>query len=362
MAQNVIVVFGGVSNENEISVITGAMAANVLTEGGKRVYPVYIDREGNMYAGDRLTKLDTFRQNNYKKCRRAVIADGGLYLLNARGKVRERYNADCVLNCCHGGWGEGGGLSGLCAGAGLPFAGAGIFESAAFMDKYLTKLILSGLGVNVAPYTYIRMNDDWRLGNFEFPLIVKPVSLGSSIGVSKVEDMEGLEEALNCAFTYDSAAIVEKYIPERREINCAAYYADDGIVVSECEEAVTDGDILSFEDKYQGGAKSVYPAEIPAEISTYIRETTRTVFKKLNMRGIVRFDYIYSDEVYLSEVNTVPGSLAYYLFSKNFKGFFNILDKLLVQAEKDFLRSHKKILTTGILANLPSNACKIFGK
>lgn len=356
-SKTIAVVFGGVSNENEISVITGTMAANVLKTGGMCVLPVYVAQSGEFFFGEELLKLDTYKQNGFKNCGKAIIADGGVYVLNRRGKVKKYVKINCVLNCCHGGWGEGGGLNGVCAAAGLPLAGAGVFESSAFMDKYLTKIVLAGLGVKVAPYRYVSPNCRDVCG-FPYPMIVKPATLGSSIGIQKVTDGEELKAALDCAFIYDGAAIVEKYLTPRREINCAAYFADDKVVVSECEEAVTSGDILSFEDKYQGGGKSVIPADIPEEISTYIRKTTQTVYEKLNMRGIVRFDYILSDEVYLSEVNTVPGSLAYYLFAKSFKNFFGVLDSVITQAERDFARSRKQLLTTGILRNIPENSAK----
>lgn len=358
----IAVVFGGASNENEISVITGTMAANVLKTGGVSVLPVYVAQSGEFFAGGELLKLDTYKQNAFKQCSKALIASGGIYLLNGRGRVKKHVKVDCVLNCCHGGWGEGGGLSGLCAAAGLPLAGAGIFESSAFMDKYLTKIVLSGLGIQVAAYRYVRPNCGDTCG-LPYPLIIKPATLGSSIGIQKVENGEELKDALDCAFIYDGAVIVEKYLTPRREINCAAYYSNDEVIVSECEEAVTAGDILSFEDKYQGGGKSVIPADIPAEISTHIRETTRTVYEKLNMRGIVRFDYILSgEEVFLSEVNTVPGSLAYYLFSRSFKDFFSVLESVISQAQRDFARSRKKLLTTGILQNIPANSAKAVRK
>ena len=358
MSKKIAVVFGGVSNENEISVITGTMACNILADGGMEVLPVYISQQGQFYSGAELAKLNTYKQNAYDKCLFAVIADGGVYLFNKRRKLKKHVNVDCVLNCCHGGFGEGGGLSGICAAAGLPLAGAGMFESSVFMDKYLTKLILESLGVKSAPYTYLRQTDECICDNFDFPAIVKPVTLGSSIGIQKVSNGEELKAALDCAFIYDSAAIVEKFLENRREINCAAYFADGEIHVSECEEALTEGDILSFEDKYQGGGRSVMPADISAENSTRIRGITREVYRKLNMRGIVRFDFIISDDIYLSEINTVPGSLAYYLFSKKFKGFYSVLESVIRQAEKDFANSRKTLLTTGILQNLPETSCK----
>lgn len=358
MSKTVAVVFGGASNENEISVITGTMACNILATGGTQVLPVYIAQSGAFFCGAELKNIETFRQDGYKKCPRAIIAEGGVCILNARGKIKKKIKIDCVLNCCHGGWGEGGGLSGVCAAAGLPLAGAGAFPSAAFLDKYLTKILLKGLGVKTAEYEYVTPDTEYKR-SLDFPLIVKPATLGSSIGIRKVENDGELKEALECAFIYDGGAIVEKFLENRREINCAAYFADGKIVVSQCEEAVTYGDILSFEDKYQGGGKSVFPADIPQESATCIREITRTVYEKLNVRGIVRFDFILADDIYLSEVNTVPGSLAYYLFSKSFKEFYGVLYKVIEQAESDFKLSQKKLLTTGILQNLPASAGKL---
>lgn len=356
MCRTVIAVFGGRSNENEISVITGTMAANVLAAGGDKVLPVYISREGKFYYGKELSDVATFKNDGYAGCAEAFIAAGGLYV-RRRGNKFAFYGADCVLNCCHGGFGEGGGLAGVCAAAGLPMAGAGIFESSAFMDKYLTKIVLGGLGAPVLPCRYVREGEEIP-ADILFPVIVKPANLGSSIGVAVAEDVRGLKEALDCAFIYDSAAIVEKYLCPRREINCAAYRGAEGITVSECEEAVSAGDIFSFEDKYRGGGRSVIPADLPAGISGQIRDITREVYFKLNMRGVVRFDYILSDKVYLSEVNTVPGSLAYYLFADSFRDFYAVLDSVIREAVQNFASSQKRILRTGILSELPSNACK----
>ncbi len=362
MSRTVAVIFGGVSNENEISVITGTMTCNVLKSGGENVIPVYISQKGDIYAGELLLNVENFKGGGYEKACKAAIACGGIYLFNSHGKVKKHVKADAAVNCCHGGWGEGGAVGGLCAAAGIPFASAGAFESAAFMDKYLTKTVLSALGVKTADYVYIDAPITDTPPNMpDFPVIVKPVNLGSSIGVEKADDLRQLQSALECALIYDRGAIVEKYFENRREINCAAYFADGRVITSECEEAVSSGDILSFEDKYEGGAKSVLPADIPQDMSRLIRKITEDVYLKLNMRGIVRFDFILSGgEVYLSEINTVPGSLSYYLLSKGFKDFYRVLKDVLNQAEKDFLfYKNKKLLTTGILENVSSKGCKL---
>lgn len=362
MRKNIAVVFGGASNENEISVITGTMAANVLKSGGDNVFAVYVTQGGEFFTGERLTEISSFKDGGFKECTHALFAPQGMCVLNRRGKIKKYIKLDAMLNCCHGGAGEGGGLSGLCDMLSLPLAGAGLFGSAAFMDKYYTKLLFKALDIKFADFAVIKTAEEINCADNmpDFPVIVKPVNLGSSIGVEKAETAEQLESAVKSALVYDSAVLVEKYLSPRREINCAAYFAGGEIVTSECEEAIASGELLSFEDKYTGGGKSRYPADIPADMSELIKNTVKKVYAVLGMRGIVRFDFIiYEDEVYLSEVNTVPGSLSYYLLSSGFKDFYRVLNGVIVQAIEDFkIKSGKKLIKTGILENVSANACK----
>ena len=366
MQQTVLVIFGGVSNENEISVITGTMAANVLKNGGSRVIPYYIAQDGLSYCGESLADISEFKGEKFRACPKAFIANGGVYILNKKGRFKKFLKVDAALNCCHGGVGEGGAVSGLCRTAGIPLASAKIFESSLFIDKYFTKLILSTLGVKTADYVRVKSLEelDTCPNMPQFPLIVKPVNLGSSIGIEKVETLEQLKNAAESALYYDNAVLIEKFIENRREINCAAYFSEGKVVTSECEEALTKGDILSFEDKYQGGGKSMLPADIPHDISQLIKQTTEKVYSTLDMRGIVRFDFILSGEdVYLSEVNTVPGSLSYYLLSSGFKNFATVLNAVIRQAiEDDIEAKNKKLLHTGILESISTNTIKLGSK
>ena len=361
MGKNIAVIFGGKSNEAEVSVITGTMASNVLKSGGNTVIPLYMSGQGELFTGDELLDITNYRDGTKVKFPRALIGKGGVYVLNKRGKIKKFLKVDVALNCCHGGWGEGGGVCGLFALNDIPLASAGMFESAVFMDKYFTKLILRSLGVKTVKYAYMRRPHEYltaeKLG---YPLIVKPVKLGSSIGIELVENREELETAVASAFLYDDGVICEKYIEDRREINCSAYYADGKVITSECEEAVTSNDILSFDDKYTGGGKSVLPAHIPEPIAKKIKKITANVYSRLNMRGIVRFDFLLSgEEIYLSEVNTVPGSLSYYLLSSGFKQFYPVLQAVIAQAEVDYkCASQKTILKTGILNDIKRGGFK----
>jgi D-alanine-D-alanine ligase len=137
--------------------------------------------------------------------------------------------------------------------------------------------------------------------------------------------------------------------------------ADDRVILSDCEEAIAQGDLLSYDDKYGGGGKSVYPAQIEEGVATKIKDIVQKVYVSLNMRGIVRFDFILcGDDIILSEINTVPGSLSYYLLSSGFGDFYGVLEGIITQAKADSERNSKKMLVhTGIINNFTTNACKI---
>ena len=357
--KNIAVFFGGVSSENEISIITGTMVCNVLKKGGQTVWPVYITQEGRYLCGGNLADIKNFSGEVLPKAAECAFEKGGLVILSKRGKIKERVPVCAAVNCCHGGWGEGGGISGLCAALSIPLASAGVFESSSLLDKYLTKILMKGLDVSTVEYDYLRdICGATHIKNF--PVMVKPVHLGSSIGVVKAGNAEELSAALEAAFMLDGGVIVERYITGRREINCAAYFADGKVITSPCEE-VFGGDILSYDDKYSGNGRRAFPAEITQDMADKIRGLTQEVYSKLNMRGIVRFDFIVEgDSVYLSEVNTVPGSLSHYLLTQNFEEFYKLLLTLIEQARTDFTQSASKtLINTGIINNFASNACKI---
>ena len=360
---SVAVIFGGVSSENEVSVITGTMVTNVLKKGGKSVLPVFIDHGGNMMAGETLADVTVFRVGERavaQKAQSCAMAKGG-FVLFKKGKPKLFVGVDCIINCCHGGLGEGGGVAGAALLNGIPLASASLFESCAFMDKYYTKLVPKALRVSVAKYAYSRdikgaIKGAKALG---YPLIVKPATLGSSIGVAKAENEQELLNALETAFELDGGVILEEYFAQRRELNCAAYLSGGNLVVSPCEEVYSSSDILTYDDKYSGGGERKFPVD--GESEREVQSIVKRVYGALGMRGIVRFDFIEAKgKVYLSEVNTVPGSLSQYLVTKNYQEFFKVLCELIAQAKADFESARaKRIISTGILNNIRSNACKL---
>ena len=228
MRKNVAVFFGGRSCENEISVITGTMTANLLRGERYEVFPVYIAQNGCMYTGD-LFDTATFKEADLsKKFDRASVADGKLYAVRGK-KMRELCALDCALNCCHGIGGEDGAVAGLLDLNGIPNASPDMAASALFMDKVLTKLAAKALGIPSAPYFKISEGDYRKRGamavrcveeRLGYPVIVKPARQGSSIGVAVAEDRARLVFAIESGFAYDTVLLAEKYLPESREINC----------------------------------------------------------------------------------------------------------------------------------------------
>ena len=185
--------------------------------------------------------------------------------------------------------------------------------------------------------------------------------MGSSIGIEKAEDEEQLKSALETAFALDDGVLIEEYLSPRREINCAAYFAQGKVLTSRCEEVFTSGDLLSYDDKYSGGGSRKFPADLPEQSAEFIRGETERIYRALSFRGIVRFDYIIrGGDIFVSEINTVPGSLSQYLLSDSYLSFGGVLLSLVMQAKSDFAQGKSKLkVTTGILNNVPSNACKL---
>ena len=334
------------------------MACNLLKRSGCAVLPVYITQGGDFLCGDNLADIKNYSGGKIPLSSRACFAKGGIYVLSKRGKPKKFLPVYCALNCCHGGWGEGGGISGLCLAMSIPLASAGVFESSALIDKYLTKILMKGLGVPTVEYLYLRdMGGATHVK--DFPVMVKPARLGSSIGISVAEDRARLAYAIEAAFAYDGTVIAEKYLEDRREINCACYRKGDELVVSACEEPKTSHRILTFADKYLDGGKqraSGFPAEIPEECADRVQSYTKLLYRRTDLRGIVRADFLLSGgDVYFNEMNTVPGSLAWYLFCGRMADFTRLLTVLVEQGICDFRDgANKKLLKNcGVLSAVP---------
>lgn len=365
LLKKIAVLFGGGACEREISVITGTLACNLL-QGEYDVLPVYLDENWRAYTSPSFFQVELFRKGDFLKGAKRIVFDGnGVYELYANGKKRRAVcRLDGALNCCHGGLGEGGGVSAWMALNGIPLASPGVAPSAICMDKALTKLVAKALSIPVVDGIRVQEEDYQKRGEFllknierrlKFPVIIKPAHLGSSIGIAVAKDLEEIRQALKVAFALDDCVVIEKFLLGKKDVNCAAYSLKGEVYVSEAEEAFSSYDgVYGFEQKYirkekKEGGRSLLTGALRQKIRGY----TRTIYKRLNMLGVVRVDYLVQGEkVYLSEVNTVPGSLAYYLFCDRVseaKTFFAAL------VEDAILRSSgekKRLVTTGVLETI----------
>ena len=365
--KNIAVFYGGVSVEHDVSVITGVLTTNAIDKTKYNPIPVYVDRSGRWFTGERLKDIEFYKAVEEKKLIRVTLKSGENTLYAVKGKKLKPLGVISVaINCMHGERGEDGSLSGLLKMCEIPMASPDTMPSAVCMDKCFTKTVMKGLKVKVLPYaTVIKASESKiKCANLGYPLVVKPACLGSSIGVKKVNDDEQLFYAVTDGLRYGEKVIVEPCLTNFTEINCACYKGLDGkLKVSECERPVGNSSLLTFDDKYRKG-KRVFPADIPLKQSDKIKEITKTVYQGLCLDGVVRMDFFIKDkDIYLNEVNTVPGSLAYYLFKDTVKGYSEILTELITVAERKYSAccSIKKTLGTGIL-NMKGakgkNSCK----
>ena len=364
--RRVAVVFGGKSCENEISILTGVFVLNVLDRTKYTVYPVYVHTDGDMYTSANMTDLNVFRKGDFAKFTRVFFEGGGMYALNTQKmRIKRLATMDCALNCCHGGLGEGGGLSAIMEWNNIPFASPDLTASGVFMDKCLTKLVLRSL--NVPMVDYIRVNEaDYQKrgafllksieGRLKYPVVIKPSHLGSSIGIAVAENEVEAKNAIEQAFLLDDRVIVEKCLQDKRDVNCAAYSLNGEIYISEPEEAFGEG-VYTFEDKYikRGKQTTLSPKTgciktITGELREKIRAYTKMVYKRMDLKGVVRMDFLISGgKAYLCEVNTVPGSLAYYLFCERISDARTFFGDLIDDAIKNAKKVDKSLPTTGIL-------------
>lgn len=398
MKINVAVMFGGKSVEHEISVISALQAAEQLDREKYEVIPIYITKQGKMYTGEQIGRIDSYKNIDalLKNSRQIILTNEDGKVVAAEYPVKLRFGRksstviDVVLPIVHGTNVEDGTLQGYLKTLGVPFAGCDVLASAVGMDKHIMKLVFREAGIPVLDSrcflkTEYIDNEEAVLsaieGTFGYPVIVKPVNLGSSVGISKARSREELTEALELAFQFAATVLVERAITSLREINCAVLGDIYEAEASECEEPLNATDILSYEDKYLAGGKSSggskgmaslarkIPADISEEQRTLIRNMAVKAFQAIGGNGVARIDFMIDtsdNTVYLNEINTIPGSLAFYLWKPVGVSYPQLLDRMIALALKR-ARDEAEIVysfDTNVLANCSFGSPKAgkFGK
>lgn len=344
--KNIAIFFGGQSVERDVSVITGVLTSNSLDKTKFYPIPIYIDEKGCWYTGSSLFDIENYKSIDLKRLIRVTFKTGENVLYRVKkNKLKPFCNIAVGINCIHGENGEDGSLSGYLKTCFIPFASPDLFASATFMDKEFTKIFLKGLKIKHLPYAVAKSVNDAEkvIKNLTYPLIIKPATLGSSIGIKIARNFLELKEGLSFALRYGEKAIVETYLENNKEVNCAVYRDTSRIYVSECEMPLKKGEMLGFDDKYVEGER-MFPAKIKPELADKIKRTAKIIYEKSGAEGIIRIDFLIKDDtVYVNEINGVPGSLSYYLFCDTMEEFSKILTAIILRAEQKYAKDKSAI-------------------
>ena len=373
------VLFGGKTVEHEISIISAIQAMGYLNRDKYDVIPIYITKNNEFYVGEDIGKIEAYTDINtlLKNSQRIIMVNEGgktqliRYPLKMFSKGVVDY-IDIAFPVVHGTNVEDGTLQGYLKMFNIPYVGCDVLSSAVGMDKYVMKTVLKDNGVPVLDckcYTSNQYDEDGEklIEEIEsaigYPVIVKPVNLGSSIGISKAENRTELYDSLDTAFHYATKVLVETAVQNLKEINCSVLGDYETAEASECEEPVSSDKILTFSEKYigdgsakgakggvKGGVKSsasgskgmaTLKRKIPADITDAQREEIRTMavkaFKCLGCNGVSRIDFMMdtaTGNIWLNEINTNPGSLSFYLWEPLGVKYPELLDKMISYALK----------------------------
>jgi D-alanine-D-alanine ligase len=373
MKTKIGIFFGGRSVEHEIAILSALQAINAFDKDRYAVIPVYITKKGLWYTGEALLNIDKYKDINrlLQQCEevymRPVYRDFNLYRKKRKifGGEKILTSLDIVFPVLHGTNGEDGTFQGLLELIGIPYTGCNTVSSANGMDKIYMKMILRESRIPVIDYVWFT-GKEWFAGKEQlikkiedeigYPLIIKPANLGSSVGISAAGDKDSLIQAVEMAEKFSTRIIVEKRIVSIREINCSVLGDYAGNKTSVCEEPLKSGEILSYEDKYMSGGKPSskgmqstkrrIPADLPAGVPEKIQHYASETFRVLSCNGVARIDFIIDESanaVYVNEINTIPGSLSFYLWEATGLPFEKLIDALIKLALK---RERETALTT----------------
>lgn len=362
MKTTIGVFFGGRSTEHEISVISASQAMHAINAEKYEVVPIYISKQGKWYTGNALLDIQNYRnipgllEKVEEVYMEPTFGDYNLYK-----KKRSLFGSnvlkhiDVVIPVLHGSNGEDGIFEGLLETIGIPYAGCNTLSSANGMDKITMKMILKSCGIPVVNFVWFS-DKEWYTRREEiinqiekeigYPVIVKPANLGSSVGIGRACNREELIDKIDGAEIYTTRIIVEDMVEDLQEINCSVLGDCDENQASVLEEPIKSGEILSYEDKYVGGSKGAkgmqasqkrIPADLPEKETKRIQFLARETFRVLSCHGVSRVDMIIdrkTRDIYVNEINTIPGSLSFYLWEATGISFEQLMDKLVELAIK----------------------------
>lgn len=387
--KNLLIAFGGPSPEHEVSVLTAIQAISALKESDYNLHPLYISKSGRWFTGEVLLELEqyqdlktleesaricSFAQNELGQCV-LRLEHSGFFSKPADTVIH------AVLTAFHGSAGENGSFQGLCETFNLPYTGSGVMGSAVGMDKVAAKALCKAHDIPVVEGIDF-FESDWvtdvesvhhRIEKIGYPVVVKPVHLGSSIGVEIVKNRDETDRAVETAFRYDSHILIEKAISPLTEINCSVLGTPQKNRASVCERPIGGEELLSFRDKYMregdgnkgmASADRIIPADIDDELSESIREVSMKIFRLFNCSGVARLDFLINSntsQFYFNEINTIPGSFSFYLWKETGVSFSDLLRELLNIAIEQHRDKNGRILSyeTNLLSQKAVTGLKV---
>lgn len=361
MKKTIAVIFGGKSAEHDVSIITAhtPIIQSLLTLGNFDVWPIYISKDGSWYSDQVMNSLSYFKQDDWesglvKQKKVQLLFDGGLKIVWPGIRIKT-LKIDLVFPAMHGTFGEDGSLMGLLRMANVPFVGCDLFASAVAMDKVLTKQVISAENIPVVPYVWFT-KDGWKtnkdvykekISRLPWPVFVKPVHLGSSIAITKVKEALKLENAVEVALHYDDKVLVEESVENLMEVSLPIMGNND-LRPALIERPLNKTELFDFNDKYLSGGKkgqgvnnlySEIPANIKPDLSQLVEDLGKRTYKALGCSGIARVDFLIdknTEQIYVSEVNTLPGSLYYHNWKKAGVSALELISELIRLAEERF--------------------------
>ena len=366
------VIFGGETVEHEVSIISALQAIKNLDESKYEIIPIYISKDKTWYTGHILLDIETFKDfNNVKKYAKKVTLykKENSYLLQCTTGLfrKDITDIDVILPVVHGNNVEDGTLAGYLDTVGVPYVGSHVLGAALGQDKVAMKQIMASNDIPVVDYTWFFDNEytedkDKILKNIKkvgYPVVVKPATLGSSVGITYVKSEKDIEEALETAISYDTKVVVEKAVENLVEVNDSVLGSYEYQKVSPIEEVMGEDEILSYADKYLGNAKKtgsaskgmastsrIIPARISDKLTNEIQDCPKKVFRIMNFSGVCRIDYLIDSKTqkfYVNEPNTIPGSLSFYLWKEAGMKYSDLLDEMIQIAIKEYKHKSKKV-------------------
>ena len=371
------VIFGGESVEHEVSIISAMQAINKLDLDKYEVVPIYITKDREWYTGDMLKDIEVYQDlgliKKYSKNVTLYCKNGAFVLQNKKFPRNVVKEIDIAFPIVHGTNVEDGVLQGYLQSVGVPLVGPDVYGAAVGQDKVYMKAIWEQAGLPMTKYVWF-YDVDYKqdssevvkkVSKLKYPVIVKPATTGSSVGISVVENEEKLLEAIDDAIQYDNKILVEEVVKNLKECNIAVMGNYEHQKVSEIEEVFSGNKFLTYADKYIGGGKGKLKGakapvktskgmasasrKLPADISKKMREEIEDIavkaFKALGSAGNSRIDFLIdsdNDKVYINEINSIPGSLAFYLWEEKGLNFTHMLEDMINIGVKDYKKRISK--------------------